>query len=183
MKQMVTEPTDWIRNIVIVRTAEKQTICIDPRSLNQARRISHYIMPTLEDVSYKLPKAWVFTNVDTCNTFLQCKPDKDSIRMITFWTTWCRKWWRTLPFGVSLAPEAYKHKQHEVLAGFHGVEPIANAIVIVDEVTQMTDLDHDAKLLVLMDRCRQVKLRLGLKKLQLKVTKVCLHGHVLSSNG
>ena len=36
----VTEPTDWISNMVIVR------VCIDPKHLNQALKRSHYIMPS-----------------------------------------------------------------------------------------------------------------------------------------
>uniref|UniRef100_A0A8C5MQE6 Reverse transcriptase/retrotransposon-derived protein RNase H-like domain-containing protein n=1 Tax=Leptobrachium leishanense TaxID=445787 RepID=A0A8C5MQE6_9ANUR len=43
--------------------------------------------------------------------------------------------------------------------------------------------DHDGKLLELMDRCRQVKLRLGIKKLQFKVKEVRFHGHILSWEG
>ncbi|KAJ8385140.1 hypothetical protein AAFF_G00192810 [Aldrovandia affinis] len=41
--------------------------------------------------------------------------------------------------------------------------------------------DHDAKLVALMECCREVKLRLGLKKLQFKVAEVQFHGHILSS--
>lgn len=34
-----------------------------------------------------------------------------------------------------------------------------------------------------MDRCREVKLRLSLKKLQFRVKEVRFHGHVLSAEG
>ncbi|GAA6083839.1 uncharacterized protein LOC115134386, partial [Tachysurus ichikawai] len=53
----VTEPTDWISNMVIVKQPDKLRICLDPKFLNKALKRSHYIMPTLEDVLYKLPKA------------------------------------------------------------------------------------------------------------------------------
>lgn len=43
--------------------------------------------------------------------------------------------------------------------------------------------DHDRKLLELMDRCREVKLRLSLKKLQFRVREVKFHGHILSAEG
>ncbi len=45
----VTEPTDWISNMVIVKKTEKLRICLDPKFLNKALKRSHYIMPTLED--------------------------------------------------------------------------------------------------------------------------------------
>ena len=62
----VSEHTEWISNMMIVRQPEKdlQRICIEPESLNQALRRSHYIMPTLEDVLYKLAMARIFTLVN-----------------------------------------------------------------------------------------------------------------------
>ncbi|XP_061765807.1 uncharacterized protein LOC133558441 [Nerophis ophidion] len=50
----VTQPTDWISNLVIVKKTEKLRLCIDPKPLNRALKRSHYLMPTLDDVLYKL---------------------------------------------------------------------------------------------------------------------------------
>lgn len=181
----VTEPTDWISNMVIIRKPDKLRICIDPKHLNQALLRSHYIMPTLEDILYKLPKARVFTLVDARDAFLQCRLDEASSYMTTFWTPWGRKRWLKLPFGVSVAPEVYQRKQHELLLGLNGVDPIADDILIVGcgDSDEEAGRDHDAKLLALMDRCRQVKLRLSIKKLQFKVPEVHFHGHILSAKG
>lgn len=51
------------------------------------------------------------------------------------------------------------------------VDPIADDILIVgcSDTDEEAGCDHDAKLLALMDRCRQVELRLSIKKLQFKV--------------
>ncbi len=181
----VTEPTDWISNMVIVKKPEKLRICLDPKFLNKALKRSHYIMPTLEDVLYKLPKARIFTLVDAKHAFLQCKLDQDSSFMTTFWTPWGRKRWLKLPFGVSVAPEVYQRKQHELLAGLKGIEPIADDILIVGcgDTDQQAEKDHNLKLQALLERCREVKLRLSLKKLQFKVAEVKFHGHILSSTG
>lgn len=181
----VSEPTEWISNMVIVRQPEKLRICIDPKSLNLALKRSHYIMPTLEDVLYKLPKARVFTLVDTRDAFLQCKLDEESSYTTTFWTSWGRKRWLKLPFGVSVAPEIYQRKQHELLAGLKGVEPIADDILVVGcgDTDEEAMKDHDRKLLEFMDRCREVKLRHSLKKLQFRVREVKFHGHILSAEG
>lgn len=109
----VTQPTDWISNLVIVKKPEKLRLCIDPRPLNRALKRSPYLMPTLDDVLYKLPKARFFTLVDARDVFLQCRLDEESSLMTTFWTQWGRKRWLKLPFGVSVAPELYQRKQHE----------------------------------------------------------------------
>ena len=110
----VTQSTDWISNLVIVKRPDKLRLCIDSKPLNQALKRSHYLMPTLDDVLYKLPKARVFTLVDPCDAFRQCRLDE-------VWTPWGRKRWLKLPFGVSVAPELYQRKQHELLAGLAGI--------------------------------------------------------------
>lgn len=65
------------------------------------------------------------------------------------------------------------------------MEPIADDILIVGcgETDEAAIQDHDTKLLALMQRCREVKLRLSLKKLQFKVREVKFHGHILSAEG
>ena len=181
----VTEPTDWISNLVIVKKPDKLRLCIDPKPLNRALKRSHYLMPTLDDVLYKLPKARVFTLVDARDAFLQCRLDEESSLMTTFWTPWGRKRWLKLPFGVSVAPELYQRKQHELLAGLKGIEPIADDILVVGcgDTEEEAVQDHDANLIALMERCREVKLRLSIKKLQFRVREVRFHGHVLSAEG
>lgn len=66
----VSEPTEWISNMMMVRQPEKLRTCIDPKSLNLALKSSHYIMPTLEDVLHKLASSHLFTLVDARDAFL-----------------------------------------------------------------------------------------------------------------
>lgn len=148
-----------------------------------ALKCSHYLMPTRDDILHKLPKARVFTLVDARDAFLQCKLDEKSSYMTTFWTPWGRKRWLKLPFGVSVAPEVYQQKQHELLGSLHGIEPIADDILIVGWANTDEEAEHDEKLIALLDRCRQVMLRLSVKELQFKVDEVHFHGHILSSQG
>lgn len=105
-------------------------------------------MPTLEDVLYKLTKARIFTLVDAKHEFLRCSLDQESSFMITFWTPWGRKRWLKLPFGVSVAPEVYQWKHHELLTGLTGIEPLADDILVVGcgDTDQQADNDHDLKL-------------------------------------
>lgn len=181
----VSEPTAWISNMVTVAKPDKIRLCIDPKPLNRALRRSHYHMPTLEDILYKLPKARLFTLVDARDAFLQCKLDEESSRLTTFWTPWGRMRWLKLPFGVSVAPEVYQRKQHELLAGLAGIEPIADDILVVGcgDTDAEAERDHDNNLHALMERCRAVKLRLSKRKLQFKLREVHFHGHILSSEG
>lgn len=160
-------------------------ICIDPKHLNQALQRSHYHMPTLEDILFKLPKARLFTLVDVRDAFLHCRLDDESSLMTTFWTPWGRMRWCKLPFGVSVAPEIYQRKQHELLMGLRGIEPIVNDILVVGcgDSDAEAESDHDKNLCALTERCTAVKLRLSEKKLQFKLKAVHFHGHILSAEG
>ncbi len=93
------KPTPWISNMVVIAKPDKLRICIDPKHLNQALQRSHYHMPTLEDILYKLPKARLFTLADVRDAFLHCRLDNESSLMTTFWTPWGRMRWCKLSFG------------------------------------------------------------------------------------
>ena len=53
----VTEPTDWISSMVVVKKGAKLCICLSPSDLNKALKRSHYPMPTIEEILPKLHNA------------------------------------------------------------------------------------------------------------------------------
>ncbi|KAI4896969.1 hypothetical protein NFI96_005599 [Prochilodus magdalenae] len=122
-----------------------------------------HIADVTEPTDWISNMARIFTLVDARHAFLQCRLDDESSLMTTFWTPWGRKRWLKLPFGVSVVPEVYQRKQHELLAGLKGVEPIADDILVVGCGDTDNDAvsDHDTKLLALMERCRKVVYKPG----------------------
>lgn len=140
--------------MTVIAKPDKVRICIDPKYLNQALQSLHYQMPTLEDVLYKLPKSYLFTLVDVRDAFLHFKLDNESSLMTTFWTPWGWMRWCKLPFGVSVAPEIYQRKQHKLLMGLRGIEPIADDILVVGcgDSDAEAESDHDRNLCALMER-------------------------------
>ena len=50
--QKVTEPTDWVSSLVIVKkpNSNKLRICIDPTDLNKAIKRPRFHLPTIEEV-------------------------------------------------------------------------------------------------------------------------------------
>ena len=124
-------------------------------------------MPILEDVLYKPSKARVFTLVDARDAFLQCKLDEDrSCRMPPVWLPWGRMRWLKRPFGLSVVPEMYQLKQRELLGD---LEPIADDILVAGcgDSNEKAECENDNNLReALMERCREVRLRLSVLKLQ-----------------
>ncbi|XP_072035931.1 uncharacterized protein [Amphiura filiformis] len=126
----VTEPTDWISNMVIVRKPGKLRICLDPKPLNKAIKRPHYMMPTIEDVLPKLAKARIFSVLDAKDGFWQVKLDKESSLLTTFGTPFGRYRWLRMPFGIATAPEEFQRRQHEIAEDLPGVEVIADDYLI-----------------------------------------------------
>ena len=63
--EKVTEPTDWVSSLVYARKQSgKLRICLDPRDLNKAIKRPHYPTKTIEDISYKLKVATIFSKLD-----------------------------------------------------------------------------------------------------------------------
>ncbi|KAL9960086.1 hypothetical protein ACROYT_G033491 [Oculina patagonica] len=90
-----------------------------------------------------------------------------------------------MPFGIATAPEEYQRRQHEVLEGLPGLYVIADDILITGQgKTQEEALqDHDCNLIALLERAREVNLKLNPKKLKLRLSKVPFIGHLLTPGG
>ncbi|UYV68498.1 K02A2.6-like [Cordylochernes scorpioides] len=74
----VDYPTDWISNLVLVKSTKKLRICIDPRELNVALKRAEYPIPTIEEIIPNLQNAKIFTVVDTKDGFWNVKLSDES---------------------------------------------------------------------------------------------------------
>ena len=182
--QKVTDPTDWISSMVIVSKPGKIRICLDPRDLNKAIQRPKYQMPTLEEILPKLSKGKVFTTLDVKDGFYQIGLDEESSKKTTFWTPFGRYRYLRMPFGISVAPEEFECKLHEKLTGLEGVEILRDDLLVVGygDTQEEADANHDENLRKLLDRAREVKLKLNSKKMNLKKPQVKFMGHVISKS-
>ena len=99
--ERVSVPTPWLRQLVVAtKKSGKVRICIDPHELNKALQREHYMIPILEDVTYELLQAKVFSKEDLSSGYWHVTLDADSSNLITFQTPFVRFRWRRLPFGL-----------------------------------------------------------------------------------
>ena len=182
----VDEPTEWISSQVALRKPNGTVrLCIDPKDLNRAIIRNHYPIPTLEDVLPKLTKAKCFSLLDAKDGFFQVKLAEQSRKLTTFWTPLGRYCWNRLPFGLSSSGEEYQRRLHMVLDGLDGVEVIADDILVygVGENENEARVDHDRKLLELMERIRKKGVKINKEKMKLHLTEIKYMGHVLTTEG
>ena len=81
----VTQPIEWVSSLTYPRKSD-DTICpcLDPSDLNKAIICEHYKAPTLEEISYKLSSATVFSKLDAKGGFWSIHLDTPSSYLPTF---------------------------------------------------------------------------------------------------
>jgi len=182
----VTEPTDWISSSIgVLKPDGSIRFCLDPKDLNKALLRPKYQMPTLDEVLPDLSKAKCFSVFDAKDSYHQVQLDEESSFLTTFWTPFGRYRYLRMPFGICTASEEYQRRQHEVLEGLEGVTVIADDILVygVGDTYEEAEQDHDAKLLKLFERSRQVNLKFNRRKMKLKQKSVPYMGNVLTDQG
>ena len=80
----VTEPTEWISNMLLIVKPNKLHIYLDPRYLNKAIRQKHCQVLTVEEVVTCFSQAKTFTVVDAKDGFWQKRLDTESTYKTTF---------------------------------------------------------------------------------------------------
>ena len=175
----VSEPTEWVSQMVAARKKDGGIrICIDPRDLNKALKRPHHPMRTVEDVASRMPNATVFSTLDARSSFWQIKLDHESSLLTTFSTPFGRFRFLRMPFGITSASESFQRAMEELFAGY----PCA---IIVDDLLVWGEgtADHDVNLKKVLERAREVGMKLSPKKCKFRLNQVSYVGHQFTNGG
>ena len=84
-----------------------------------------------------------------------------------------------------MAPEVFESKLQECLADLPGVKVIRDDILVVGygETDSEALINHDQNVIQLLERARQVNLKLNKSKVKLRQAEVKFMGHVISKDG
>ena len=175
----VTTPTEWVSSLVTVVKPNKICLCIDPKDLNKAVKREYYPMKTVEDVLTRLPGANVFSTLDATSGFWQVPLDEESSLLTCFNTPFGRYRFKRLPFGIKSAPEVYQRVMEELFDDIEGCEVIADDLMVWGRDNE----EHDQRLRKVLDRAREVQLKLNKKKCKIRVTEVSYIGHMFTDEG
>ena len=176
----VSEPTEWVSAMVAThkKNSDEIRLCIDPQDLNNVLKRPHHPMRTVEDVAAQMPHSTVFSTLDAKSSFWQIPLHKESSKLTTFSTPFGRFRFLRMPFGISSASEVFQHTMEQIFAGY----PCA---VIVDDIIVggNGEKEHDENLKKVLDRARQVNLRLNPLKCKFRQSEICYVGHLFTSDG
>ncbi|XP_062516385.1 uncharacterized protein K02A2.6-like [Corticium candelabrum] len=184
--EKISRPTKWMSSMVAVKKANGTIrICLDPKPLNRALKRSRYQIPVLDDILPQLANAKVFTVADVKSGFWHIELDQKSRELTTFGTPFGRYCYKRMPFGISVAPEVFQRRLHEMVADIDGVWAIADDILIagIGDTDESAVADHEKKLKQLLRRCQERGVRLNRDKLSIRKTNVPYMGHILTTEG
>ena len=130
-----------------------------------------------------MPKS--LPSLDLKEGFWHVKLSEKSSYLTTFWTPFGRYRWLRMPFGISSAPEEFQRRQHEAIEGLQGTESLIDDILVYGKGQTIDEAiaDHDRNLKALLDRARQMGLKLNKDKLKLRQSEVKYMGQIVTPNG
>ena len=174
--EKVDQPTDWVNSVVTVIKPHKTRICLDPRNLNEVIKREYFPLPTIEEVTGRMPNAKVFSVLNAKSGFWQIPLDEASSLLCTFNTPHGWYKFKRLPFGIKSAPEVFQKHMKQLLEVLEGVEVIMDDMPVWGENNEQ----HNERLIKLLERLRATGLQLNKDKCNIGLTEIPYIGHLLS---
>jgi len=136
-------------------------ICGDFRVINKYIELSRAYIPNVLIELQKISKYSYFADIDMCNAFHQIPISKMFSDLLSMVTPWGARRPKFLPEGVNIAPGILQQVVQEIFKDFEEF-----MIVIFDNFLVLADSYEDLhkKLVLVLNRAREVNLQLKLKK-------------------
>ena len=145
--ERIKKPTEYVSSLAYSRKSSgKIRICLYPKHLNEAIRRPHYPTPTLEEMTFRLEGATVFSKLDARSGYWSITLDDESSTLTTFNTPFGRYRFLRLPFGLNLSQDIFQERMDIILENCPGTISIADDIGVFGKDQQ----EHYSNLMNLM---------------------------------
>ena len=174
------EPTPWVSSVTYpVKPTGEVRPCLDARDLNKAIIRENHKPQTVEEIAHQLAGAVVFTKADALKAFLQVHLTEESSKLLVINTHKGRYRFKRMPFGAKMSQDVFQMKMDLIMERCPGVISIHNDIVVYG----VSEEDHDANLVNLLNVAQIEGLVLNSRKLELKRPRVSFFGAEYSADG
>ena len=174
------EPTPWVSSVTYpVKPTGEVRPCLDVRDLNKAIIRQNHKPQTVEEIAHQLAGAMVFTKADALKAFLQVHLTEESSKLLVINTHKGRYRFKRMPFGAKMSQDVFQMKMDLIMERCPGVISIHDDIVVYG----VSEEDHDANLVNLLNVAQIEGLVLNSKKLELKRPRVSFFGTEYSTDG
>ena len=174
------EPTPWVSSVTYpVKPTGEVRPCLDARDLNKAIIRENHKPQTVEEIAHQLVGAVVFTKADALKTFLQVHLTEESSKLLVINTHKGSYRFKRMPFGAKMSQDVFLMKMDLIMEQCPGVISIHDDIVVYS----VSEEDHDANLVNLLNVAQIEGLVLNSEKLELKRPRVSFFGAEYSADG
>lgn len=175
----VQGPSDWVSSITVVKKPNGELrICLDPKELNEAIKREHFRLPTLDEIVSKLAGAKYFSTLDASSGFWNVPLDETSA-YCTFNTPFGRYKFLRMPYGICSASEVFHKRMYEYFDDIEGVCMYIDDLLIYAKDRE----EHNKILKKVLERCREINLKLNKGKCKFLLQEIKYLGHIISKNG
>ena len=182
-KKIITPSTSpYAAPVVIVRKKDGSIrLCCDYRTLNSKMVRDSFPLARMEECIDALSGAKFFSTLDLASGYHQVKMDPEDQEKTAFTTPFGLYEWTRMPFGIANAPAHFSRLMQYVMHD-HLFQIL---LVYLDDVLVYAgDFDeHLHRLQSVMDRLKEVNLKLNPEKCKIMSSQVTFLGHVLTSDG
>ena len=177
----VTEPTPWVSSMVVVKKKTKNAvrICIDPSNLNKAIKREHFPMNSIDDIVTRLHGSKYFSTLDANMGFFQIKLSEKSSYLTTFNSPFGRYRYLRMPMGAKCSSEVFQRAMMTAFEGIEGVEIVVDDILVHGSTMSI----HNQRVKQVLDRCREINLKLNRSKCRIGMSEVNYVGHRITGDG
>ena len=177
----VTEPTPWVSSMVVVRKKNKDQvrICIDPLDLNKAILREHFPMNHTDEIATRLHGSQYLSTLDANKGYFHVKLTEKSSYLTTFNTPFGRYRYLRIPMGAKCSADKFQAAMVSAFGNIEGVEVVVDDLLIHGTTLK----EHNERLQKVLEKCREINLKLNKSKCQIGRKEVNYVGHKLTRDG
>ncbi|XP_063635188.1 uncharacterized protein K02A2.6-like [Cydia splendana] len=176
----VEGPTDWVNSMTVVKKPNGDLrLCLDPRDLNKAIRREYFKLPTFEEITAELLGAKYFSTLDAKQGFWQVKLHPSCTDLCTFNTVFGRYKFLRMPYGISSASEIFHKRLYSHFDDIEGVVLFVDDLLVYGPTKEI----HDQRLRAVLNRCKDINIKLNRQKCRIGLTEIKYLGHKIGSDG
>ena len=152
---------------------------IDMTTANKAIRRTRHVIPTIEELRYKMNGAAHFSKLDMNHGYNQFELVESSRHITVFYTHKGLRQFKRLTFGTNSAAEVFHHEISQTLSDITNASNIYDDIIIYGKTQQ----EHDLALIQVLQRFEDCGLTLGQAKCQVNAKSVKFFGILFGPEG
>ena len=175
------EPTPWVSSVTYpVKPTGEVRPCLDARDLNKAIIGENHKPQTVEEIAHQLAGSLGTSQRQTpSRPFYRVHLTEESSKLLLINTHKGRYRFKRMPFGAKMSQDVFQMKMDLIMERCPGVISIHDDIVVYG----VSEEDHDANLVNLLNVAQIEGLVLNRKKLELKRPWVSFFGAEYSADG